>query len=168
MAFDMMDSHQRFAGSEGDSLCRRNSHQKSSHQARTIGDRHGCRLLQGNSCVGKSLFDYLVDFFNMLSGCYFRDHAAVEGVQVDLGIYHIGKYFSAIADNGGCGFIAGAFHSKNIYIFFFHNAFTFYTADYNSQTVPGCYCCSSSKRRSILFPSFPTAAWGNILRTPSM
>ena len=120
MAFNVMYADQRLVRRKRNGLRRRNSHKKRSHQPGAIGDGHRSDFGQGYPRVGKGLFNHLIDFFNMLSGCDLRHHPSIDGVKVDLRIYDVGKNLPAVSNHGRRGFVTGGFHRQDRDIFFFH------------------------------------------------
>ena len=122
MAFDVVYADQRLVRRKRNGLRRGNSHQKRSHQPGPIGDGHRRDFGQRHPCVGKGLFNHLIDFFNMLSGCDLRHHPSIDGVKVDLRIYDVGKNLPAVSNHGRRGFVTGGFHRQDRDIFFFHTS----------------------------------------------
>ena len=154
VAFDMVYAHQRQLFRIADGFRLGHAHQQRAHQPRAIGDADGVQIVQSHICRSQCFFNDLIDALDMLPGRDFRNHAAIEGMQINLGGNHIGEHFPAIFHHGCRGLVAGALNSQDIDIFFRIHRLTHFS--------------SSSKSSSTDFLSFPATARGNIFRTSSI
>ena len=150
MTADMVDSHQRNSACKADCLCLSHSHKQCPDQTGAISNCNGRNILKRQFCLSQSLLDYLIDLFNMLSGCNLRNDAAELRMQCNLGIDHIGKHLPAVFHNGCGSLITGAFNCQNHNIFFHW----FQNASSHSKPFLRSYLQSSSNINSVVFPSF--------------
>ena len=112
MPLDMMHSYQRDILRPGNRLCLGNSHQKSTHQPRTISDTDRVQIVQRDPCFLQCHPDHLVYFLNVLSGCKFRNHTSIKRVQINLRRNDIGKHRASVFHHRSSSFVTGTFNSQ--------------------------------------------------------
>ena len=122
MSLYMVHRNQRKLSRITNGLCLCYAHQKGTYKSRAIGYPNGIKIIPGYLCFLHRLCNYLIYFLNMLSGCNFRHHASIQGMEINLRRNHIGFYFSAIDNNSRCCLIARALYGKygNIFFSLFH------------------------------------------------
>ena len=67
MSFYMMHSNKRKLFRICNGLRLSYAHKKSTYQARTVSNANCIQIIQGHICLGKCLFDHLIDFLNMFT-----------------------------------------------------------------------------------------------------
>ena len=77
MSFDMMHSDQWLTCSVCDCFCFCHTDKKRTNKPRTVSYTDCINIIQCNLCIFQSLFYYLINLFNMLSRCDFRNHTTI-------------------------------------------------------------------------------------------
>ena len=86
----MVDRDQGLIQSQGSGFSKVDPHQYCTNQSRRIGHSHSIDLLPGDPCLFQSLICKAINGLDMLSGCNFRYHTAVNAVKGNLGSYTVG------------------------------------------------------------------------------
>ena len=91
MRLDMVYLVKRLIVNDGEGAGGESADKQRADQSRRVGDGDGVDIVPGAISVRQGFFDDRVDNFQVAAGGDFRDDAAVFGVDVNLGIDHIGK-----------------------------------------------------------------------------
>ena len=113
MAFDVVHGNEGLLRGVGKPLGVGDPHEQRADQSGAVGHRHGVDIINRHICLGKRFGAHRANLFYMAARSDLRHDAAVDLVQRDLREYHGRKHFSAVFDDGGGSFVAGAFHRKN-------------------------------------------------------
>ena len=89
MPLDMMHAHQWQLFSIADGFCLRHSDKQCSNKPRAVGDTDRIHIIQRHPRIRKCLSNHLIDFFNVFARGNLRNNAAIQGMQCNLGGYHI-------------------------------------------------------------------------------
>ena len=109
---DVMDGHQRLPVHPGPTLGRGDTHEQRPDQARLGGDGDGIDVRRAHAGLVKRLVDDRQDLLEVGAAGELGDDAAVERVHGRLAVDDGGEDVSAAADDGCCGFVAGAFDAE--------------------------------------------------------
>ena len=120
MSLDMMHSYQGNIFCVTDCFCFCDSDQKCPHQTRSVSHSNRIDIVQCHTCICKSLFNYLIYFFNMLTGSDFRHHTTIQCVQRNLRRDHVRTQISSIYNDSCCCLIARALDRKYFYFIHFY------------------------------------------------
>ena len=121
VALQMIDAHQRFAGSIRKALGKGDTHHQGTHQARTLRHAHGGKLTWCNGPARKaqrrcSVLECRVhdahDDLNVLARGDFGHHAAKTGMEIDLRRHLVGQHIAVRIDNRHRRLVAGALDSE--------------------------------------------------------
>jgi hypothetical protein len=85
MPLYMMYANQRLLSRIGDGFCLCHPHKQGPHKARPISDSNCVHIRQPHLRCRQSLFNYLIDFLDMLSGCKLWHYPAIKRMQRNLG-----------------------------------------------------------------------------------
>ena len=107
---DVVDRDQRLLHGQCGSFGEVYPHQNSADQAGSIGHSHGVNVASGQLRLLQSLIRQAIDGFNMLAGRDFRDHAAVDPVQVHLRRNAVAQNLPTVPDDGHGSLITGGFN----------------------------------------------------------
>ena len=80
MSFNVMNTYQGNTGSKADGFGFRYTHQKCSHQSRSVSHCDRRDIIKCHLGIGKCLLNDLVDLLDMLPGCDLRHHAAIQSM----------------------------------------------------------------------------------------
>ena len=113
MRLDVVYLVKRFVVNDGEGAGGEGADEQRADQAGRVGDGDGVDVVPGAISVRQGFFDDRVDNFQVAAGGDFWDDAAVFGVDVDLGIDHIGKQAFAVFNDRRRCFVAAGLDSQN-------------------------------------------------------
>jgi hypothetical protein len=113
MAFHVINADQGLSCGYCDALGHVEANHQRPGQAWPLGHSNRIDILDIDMGLAEGLSDEGGDSFNVLPGSQFGEHAAVLRVEVNLAGDHVGFDDTTIADNSGCGFVAGCFYPKD-------------------------------------------------------
>src|SRR5271155_1834914 len=112
VAFEVVDGDERLAQGVGEGFGVGDAYEQSAGQSGAFGYCDGVEVLEGDACLGDSSTDDGDDIAQVFAGGQFRDDSAVGCVRGNLRGDYVGQGLGPAADNGGCGFVAGAFYTQ--------------------------------------------------------
>ncbi len=122
VALQMIDAHQRFAGSIRKALGKGDTHHQGTHQARTLRHAHGGKFARRNGSARKTqrrcgILECRIhdahDDLNVLARGDLGYHAAKTGMEINLRRHLVGQHLAVRIDNcHGC-LVAGTLDGKH-------------------------------------------------------
>ena len=109
MAADMVHGNQRDSQHRGNGLGKVHPYQNRTDQPGRVGDGHRVDLLPGKSRVFQSALCQERYGFHMAAGGDFRNHAAIDRVELRLGKNLICEDLSSVGNDRDGSFITGGF-----------------------------------------------------------
>ena len=91
--------------------CEAGTHEQGADQARSVGERHGGKILLRDACCVQGLADHRYDVLLMGPAGQLRHHAAPLGMNL-LGGHHVGAELT-VHQYGGRGLITRTFDAEN-------------------------------------------------------
>lgn len=114
VAFEMVHGDQRLFERERERFGIADADQQGSRQSGALGDGDGIDRFVSVLCFGESLANHRYDRAEMLTGCQFRDNAAIGLMGGDLRRDNIGNQLLTRADYGRRGFVAGTLDPEDV------------------------------------------------------
>jgi hypothetical protein len=114
VALQVVDRQKGDVAGVGDRLGGVGADQQRPRQAGAGGHRHGVDVAQGAAGAVQRLVQDGDDRLDVLARGELRHDAAVAGVQLDLGGDDAGEQPAAVADDGGCGLVAGGLDAEDV------------------------------------------------------
>ena len=122
VALQMIDAHERLAGSIRKALGKGDTHHQGTHQARTLRHAHGGKLtwrnrptLKAKRCRGileRRIYD-THNHLNVLARGDLGHHAAKAGVKINLCRHLVGQHIAIRIDNRHGRLVAGTLDSEH-------------------------------------------------------
>ncbi len=113
VAFEMIDADEGFREGEGEGLGVGDADEEGAGETGAAGDGDGVEVLEGEAGFGDGGAGDGDDVAEVFARGELGDDAAEVGVEGDLAGDDVGEGFGAVADDGGCGLVAGALDAQD-------------------------------------------------------
>lgn len=113
VAFEVIDGEEGFAQGEGEGFGTGDADKQSTGEPGAGGDGDGVELTGGCSGACQGFPDNGNDVAEVLAAGELRNHAAVEGMEVNLAGDNRGEGLSAVPDHGGRCLVTGGLNAED-------------------------------------------------------
>ena len=113
VAFEVVDADEGLREGEGEGFGVGDADEEGSGETGAAGDGYGVEIFEADAGLGDGGAGDGDDVAEVLAGGELGDDAPEVGVESDLAGDHVGEGFGAVANDGGCGLVAGALDAEN-------------------------------------------------------
>lgn len=116
VGLEMVNGVKGFVPENGEHAGGQGADEEGTQETRGVGNGNVIDIVLSEMSVGESLMDDGKDGFEMGTGGDFGDYTTISGKNINLRNDDIADDHGVVANDGGSGFVAGAFDSEDFHI----------------------------------------------------